>query len=139
MNSADLVADLMSGAAPAWEMVKAHPWLTLAGLLLSSGAGANVLARILNRIPLGPWFAVLEVVGRGASRMGNMKFSRPLWEPIETWFIKALAGSVQALANGLQADRVADGAGTGEKASGGPARGLPVDPGGPVPPPSGGS
>lgn len=109
MRVLDILSPFWDQMAPAWAMVKEHPFLTLGGVVLSSGAGANVLARILNKVPLGPWFKLLEGVGRTASRVGNLRFHKPLWEPFETWFLKALTGSVNALAAGLQSDNQAGG------------------------------
>ncbi len=94
-----------------WKMLADHKWAAAAILFLGSGLGASLLARALNAIPLGPWLAFCGAAARAASRVGNMRFSRVLYEPLETWFQNALTKTVETVNENLDAD---DGAGEKE-------------------------
>ena len=71
---------------------------------ITSGIGINIILRLINKIPLDKLYAVLEASAKGASVAGNMKFTKPLWEPLETFFQKALSGAVDAINRGLDSD-----------------------------------
>lgn len=101
---ADALAPALSRIAPAWEAVRAHPIMTLGALLLSSGAGANLLVRGLNRVPLGPWYAAVRLIFLGVSRAGNTRLGRPLWEPFEVWLENFICKTADAAREGLEAD-----------------------------------
>ena len=62
--------------------------------------------RIVNRIPLGPWLAICEKAGAFATKYGNMRFGRLLYEPFETWFQNTLTETVNAINRGVDGDDV---------------------------------
>lgn len=102
--TADFIASMLSQATPALEAVRAHPFLTAVAVLASSGAGANLLARVLNRIPLGGWYAVVRATFRGVSLVGNTRFGRPLWKPFEAWLENFIGKTADAARGGLDSD-----------------------------------
>lgn len=71
---------------------------------ITSGVGINIILRLINKIPLQKLYDILEATSKTVSQMGNLKFTRPLWEPVETFFQGALKGSVEAINRGLDAD-----------------------------------
>lgn len=99
------VAPLISAAAPALGFVGDHPTLTALAFVLGGGTVANILARMLNVIPLGPWFAFLGAAGRAVSAFGNLRYSAPAWAPFEEFLVKWIHGSSDAIVGGLLADK----------------------------------
>lgn len=74
------------------------------GAALSSPVVLSLGLRILNKIPLNPWFKLLEGVGNTISTLGNLRLPKVLWEPFEEWFQKFLVGSVNAIDRGMDMD-----------------------------------
>lgn len=99
------VAPLISAASPAFGFVGDHPTLTTLAFVLGGGTAANLLARVLNVIPLGPWFAFLGAAGRAVSAFGNRRYSAPAWAPFEEFLVKWIHGSSDAIVGGLLADK----------------------------------
>lgn len=71
---------------------------------ITSGLGINIILRLINKIPLEKIYAIIEETAKTVSRMGNLKFTQPLWEPIETFIQKALTGSLEAVNRGFDSD-----------------------------------
>lgn len=88
----------------AWKMVLAHKVAAAAVLLLSSGTGASVFARLLNLIPMEPAFTFLRVTAGAVSAAGNVSVFRLLYQPLEDWFEKFIMGAAKAICEGLQLD-----------------------------------
>lgn len=134
----EAAAPMFEHLAPAAAMVREHPLMTATAVVVSSGAGANGMARLLNRVPLGAWYAALEVGARTISRISEASLLRPLWKPFEIWLIKAVVGSAKAVEKGFLSDNGgAAGHAAGVTPQGSQAEGLPVDSGGPVGPQKG--
>ena len=73
---------------------------------ITSGLGINIILRLINKVPLDKIYAMLESSARAASVAGNLKFTKPLWEPVETFLQGALKGSLDAINRGFDADDV---------------------------------
>lgn len=76
-------------------------WIT--GFLLSA-AGANLVLRVLNRLDLSRWYALVEATCQKLSRIGNAKFTKPIYEPFETFFQGILAKTVESANKGFDSD-----------------------------------
>lgn len=73
-------------------------------IFLGSGVGLSLLARILNLIPLERWYKIVKEAARRVSALGNARFTRLVYEPIETFFQNAVSGTIQAINEGLDSD-----------------------------------
>lgn len=71
---------------------------------IGTAAGASIILRLVNRIPLGPWLFLCEKTAATISRIGNMRIGRLLYEPFETWFQNALTETVKAINRGVDKD-----------------------------------
>lgn len=56
----------------------------MAGLAFTA-LGARIVLKIVNRMNWDPIFAAGEAAGARISKLGNMKFNAPFWEPMETF------------------------------------------------------
>lgn len=76
-------------------------WVT--GFLLSA-AGANFIVRVLNKLDLSRWYDLVETTCQKISRVGNLKFTKPVYEPFETFFQGIMTKTVEVANRGLNKD-----------------------------------
>ncbi len=99
-----IVAPVVTAAAPGVEFIQRHPVLAAMTIVGSGGTGANITARILNKIPLDAIFSFLESVAAWVSRMGNSTILRVIYQPFEVFVVKFIIGGAAAAARGLTKD-----------------------------------
>lgn len=104
MEIVNLLGTHKEDALIVWNLIMAHKVAAAFALFMASGMGANALVRVLNLIPLGWWYSVVKTFFSGVSRIGNMRFGRPLWQPFEEWLEKFLGGTMDAAREGLDSD-----------------------------------
>lgn len=78
--------------------------ITLGGLILTA-AGSSFLVKLVNKVI--PWEKIGDATEAGAaflSRWGNMKFSKPFWEPWETLIQEKLAYLLDRANKGFDRD-----------------------------------
>lgn len=111
----NLIASLLAhkeDIRAAFDLVMAHKVVAALAFFFASGMGANILARLINRIPLGWWYGIVWGVFRGLSLAGNHRLGRPLWKPFEEFIKRVILKTAEVANDGLASDD-ADGQGAG--------------------------
>lgn len=104
LEALTVIAPVINKLAPALGFASDHPVLTGLAVLAGGGAAANIVARLLNQVPLGAWFGLLNRTARAVSAAGNQGVLRVIYNPFEAFLVKAVLGSARAVADGLTAD-----------------------------------
>ena len=84
-------------------------------MLLGTGFGASIIARLLNKIPLDKWYDLCRATSYGISVVLNKKLTKKIWEPLETFFEGVILGTAQAIVEGFDRDDNDPQAGTKEE------------------------
>jgi len=105
-----IMSMIPAGVDPRWKdivtLILSHKISAAFVLLFASGLGAPLLAWLLNRIPLGWWYAMVRVCFNALSRAGNTRLGRPAWKPIEEWLENFLWKTADAARDGLEEDDI---------------------------------
>jgi hypothetical protein len=104
LQALTVIAPVISAVAPALGVATDHPILTGVAFLAGGGTAANLTARVLNRVPLGPVFLAMEKSAAIVTRAGNASAVRVIYEPFEAFAVKFIIGGAQAVARGLTSD-----------------------------------
>lgn len=104
IHVAGVLAPIITAIEPAVEWVQAHPFIFAASAFFGGGGIANLAARVLNRIPMGGWYAAVRLLFMAVSRAGSTRFGRPLWKPFETGLENFIGKTADAARAGLAAD-----------------------------------
>lgn len=75
----------------------------IAGLAFTA-LGARLLLKVANKMNWEPVFAAVEAAGVTISRLGNLRFNAPFWEPIETFLQEKVDVMWSRLKKGLDLD-----------------------------------
>lgn len=100
----EVATPIVNKLAPALGVAQDHPILTGIAFLAGGGTVANLVARALNKVPLGALFAFLEAGAVAVSRAGNAGPLRILYGPFEEFLVKVILGGARALATGFTKD-----------------------------------
>lgn len=86
------------------DLILDHKIEAAAVVFFSSALGAHTLARVLNMIPLGWWYALVRATFRAVSVFGNHKLTRPAWGPIEDMIDRLILETALKAREGLKSD-----------------------------------
>lgn len=85
------------------QLVMAHKVGAAALAFLATGAGANLLARALNAIPLAWWFSMVKGAAFALGSAGDVKLGRAVFQPFEDLIQRIAQGTSDAIRDGFGA------------------------------------
>lgn len=83
------------------QLVMTHKFGAAALAFLATGVGANLMARVLNAVPLAWWFATVKGVAFSLGSAGDVKFGRAVFQPFEDLIQRIAQGTSDAIRDGF--------------------------------------